>query len=324
MWNPVFLSRPVPFIYFSKVDWPKSVSDSWKFICAWALGVQGVDTGEVSERVFVKSHLSELVISSQNPIFNSKAEIQNPRRFHPSKPEPPLSQGIPCACMGRTKGMGGNAKEIQIIFHNPECIQNKIFQGGLNYRSTWQSKGRKRQKKSCSKTLLFCQPPRYLHWFTFHIWFLGASSWCCREKNVSIFTEIKRALQISISCGYNPDKPEQENPGKKGKRNLCCTVLGQKPHTKNCCPKYVSANKRKRDYQGECGKMTVLRSWPPLHNKSNSQCLQQNLHINTRGRTGSSDKCLCVLSSWDKANISYGNISGGPGQRTCLLYSRYS
>lgn len=110
-----------------------------------------MDTGEVSERVFVKSHLSELVISSQNPIFNSKAEIQNPRRFHPSKPEPPLSQGIPCACMGRTKGMGGNAKEIQIIFHNPECIQNKIFQGGLNYRSTWQSKGRKRQKKAALK-----------------------------------------------------------------------------------------------------------------------------------------------------------------------------
>lgn len=33
--------------------------------------------------------------------------------------------------------------------------------------------------------------------------------------------------------------------------------------------------------------MTVLRPWPPHHNIYNSQCLQQNLHINTRVRTGS-------------------------------------
>lgn len=109
----------------------------------------------------------------------------------------------------------------------------------------------------------------------------------------------KSASAVDI-IQINQSKRTQERKEKKKKTNLmCCTVLGQKPHTKNCCPKDVCANKSKRDYQRECGKMTVLRPWPPLHNIYNSQCLQQSLHINTRVRTGSSDKCLCILSSWD-------------------------
>lgn len=74
--------------------------------------MQGVDTGEVSERAFLKSHLSELVISSQNPEFNSKAETQNPTRFHSSTP---ATSSVPgdsrhpagaCAWMGRGLSSG--------------------------------------------------------------------------------------------------------------------------------------------------------------------------------------------------------------------------
>lgn len=94
--KPSFSEQTWSFIYFSKVDWLKSVSDSWKFICAWALRVQGVDTGEISERVFLKSHLSELVISSQNLTFNSKAEIQKPNTLSSKQSSNfPPSQGIP-------------------------------------------------------------------------------------------------------------------------------------------------------------------------------------------------------------------------------------
>lgn len=69
--------------------------------------MQGVDTGEVSERAFLKSHLSELVISSQNPVFNSKAETQNPTHISiQAKQQLPLSQEIPGILMGLCAWMG--------------------------------------------------------------------------------------------------------------------------------------------------------------------------------------------------------------------------
>lgn len=180
MWNSVFLSSPGPFIYFSKVNWPRSVSDSCKFICAWALRVQGADTGEVSVCAFLKSHLSEHVISSQNPVFNSSAEIQNPTHFHPTKPATSSLPGDSrhtdgAVCLDgqgsfiRRKGTDGNAKEIQIIFHNPECIQNKSISRKTELLEHMAIKKKKNKKKSCCKTWLFSQLPWYLHWFTFNI-----------------------------------------------------------------------------------------------------------------------------------------------------------
>lgn len=89
------------------------------------------------ERAFLKSHLSyELVISSQNPVFNFNPEIQNPTHFHPTEPatsslrgDSRHTDGSVYLCVQRSfirrKWMDGNAKEIQIIFHNTECIQNK-------------------------------------------------------------------------------------------------------------------------------------------------------------------------------------------------------
>lgn len=46
--------------------------------------------------------------------------------------------------------MDGNAKEIQIISHNPECIQNKRIIGAHGNQ-----KRMKRQKKAAVKLKLF-------------------------------------------------------------------------------------------------------------------------------------------------------------------------
>lgn len=68
--------------------------------------MQGVDPGEVSERAFLKSHLSELVIPSQNPVFNSRAEIQSQHSSIQAKQQLPLSQETAGILMGPWPGLG--------------------------------------------------------------------------------------------------------------------------------------------------------------------------------------------------------------------------
>lgn len=172
--------------------------------------MQGVDPGEVSERAFLKSHLSELVIPSQNPVFNSRAETQNPAHFHPSKaatsplpgdsrhPDRAVALDGQGTCM-RRKGMDGNAKEIQIIFHNPECIQNKSISRETELLDHMAIKKKKKAKKAVKLSYSVSLRGTYtdLHLISsFYVHLLDAVG----KKNAPIFTEIKRVLQISISC----------------------------------------------------------------------------------------------------------------------------
>lgn len=90
------------------------------------------------ERAFLETHLSyKLVTASQNPASNSKREIQKAAtRSHPTEPAASFlrgdsrhTDGSVCFCAGRSlvrrKGMDGNAKDIQVTFHNAEGIPNK-------------------------------------------------------------------------------------------------------------------------------------------------------------------------------------------------------
>lgn len=96
--------------------------------------------------------------------------------------------------------MDGNAKEIQIIFYSPECIQNKSISRETGLMEHMAIKKKKKAKKAAVKL-------RYsvsLHGTytdlqvisSFYVHLLDAAG----GKNAPIFTEIKRVLQISISC----------------------------------------------------------------------------------------------------------------------------